>query len=53
VTFFHENLEEDVSRQAWAQHGFDKVLLTGASRRAGRDAAHYKTGARSRGLCFL
>ena len=27
VTFFHENLEEDVPRQAWAKHGFDKVLL--------------------------
>ncbi|EMO8815482.1 23S rRNA (uracil(1939)-C(5))-methyltransferase RlmD [Klebsiella michiganensis] len=26
-TFFHENLEEDVTRQAWAKHGFDKVLL--------------------------
>jgi len=27
VTFFHENLEEDGTRQAWAKHGFDKVLL--------------------------
>ncbi|WP_338581315.1 23S rRNA (uracil(1939)-C(5))-methyltransferase RlmD [Klebsiella oxytoca] len=27
VTFFHEKLEEDVTRQAWAKHGFDKVLL--------------------------
>jgi 23S rRNA (uracil1939-C5)-methyltransferase len=27
VTFFHENLEEDVTRQAWAKHGVDKVLL--------------------------
>ena len=27
VTFFHENLEEDVTRQAWAKPGFDKVLL--------------------------
>lgn len=27
VTYFHENLEEDVTRQAWAKHGFDKVLL--------------------------
>lgn len=27
VTFFHENLEEDATRQAWAKHGFDKVLL--------------------------
>ena len=27
VTFFHENLEDDVTRQSWAKHGFDKVLL--------------------------
>ncbi|QKN80675.1 23S rRNA (uracil(1939)-C(5))-methyltransferase RlmD [Scandinavium goeteborgense] len=27
VTFFHENLEEDVTQQAWAQNGFDKILL--------------------------
>ena len=27
VTFFHENLEEDVTQQPWAQHGFDKILL--------------------------
>lgn len=27
VTFFHENLEEDVTRQPWAKNGFDKVLL--------------------------
>lgn len=27
VTFFHENLEEDVTRQSWAKNGFDKVLL--------------------------
>ena len=27
VTFFHENLEEDVTRQAWAENGFDKILL--------------------------
>jgi len=26
-TFFHENLEEDVPQQPWAQHGFDKILL--------------------------
>ncbi|GHK57046.1 hypothetical protein KPZU09_67820 [Klebsiella pneumoniae] len=36
VTFFHENLEEDVTRQAWAKHGFDKVLLDPA--RAGARA---------------
>lgn len=27
VTFFHENLEKDVTQQPWAQHGFDKILL--------------------------
>ena len=27
VTFWHENLEEDVTRQAWARNGFDKILL--------------------------
>jgi 23S rRNA (uracil-5-)-methyltransferase RumA len=27
VTFFHENLEDDVTLQVWAKHGFDKVLL--------------------------
>lgn len=27
VTFFHENLEEDVTLQPWARNGFDKVLL--------------------------
>ncbi|ENF6040534.1 23S rRNA (uracil(1939)-C(5))-methyltransferase RlmD [Citrobacter amalonaticus] len=27
VTFFHENLEEDVIRQPWAKNGFDKILL--------------------------
>ena len=27
MTFFHENLEEDVTRQPWAKNGFDKVLL--------------------------
>lgn len=27
VTFFHENLEEDVTKQHWASRGFDKVLL--------------------------
>lgn len=25
--FFHHNLEEDVTRQPWAQRGFEKVLL--------------------------
>lgn len=27
VTFFHQNLEEDVTRQPWAAQGFSKVLL--------------------------
>jgi len=27
VTFFHENLEEDVTQQPWAKHGFDKIWL--------------------------
>ncbi len=27
VTFFHENLEDDVTLQSWARQGFDKVLL--------------------------
>jgi len=27
VSFFHENLEDDVSRQPWAQQGFNKILL--------------------------
>lgn len=27
VEFFHQNLEEDVTRQAWAAQGFDKILL--------------------------
>ncbi len=27
VTFFHENLEQDVMRQPWAVGGFDKILL--------------------------
>ncbi|MFC0228607.1 23S rRNA (uracil(1939)-C(5))-methyltransferase RlmD [Serratia aquatilis] len=27
VSFFHENLEDDVERQPWAAQGFDKVML--------------------------
>ncbi|ROP59534.1 23S rRNA (uracil1939-C5)-methyltransferase [Enterobacter sp. BIGb0383] len=27
VTFFHENLEDDVTSQPWAQLGFDKILI--------------------------
>ena len=27
VTFFHENLEDDVTRQPWAAQGFTKILL--------------------------
>lgn len=54
VTFFHENLEEDVTRQAWAKHGFDKVLLDpGARRRGGRYVTYYKISAASGGVCFM
>ncbi|MFE8150431.1 23S rRNA (uracil(1939)-C(5))-methyltransferase RlmD [Brenneria goodwinii] len=27
VTFFHQNLEDDITRQPWAAQGFDKILL--------------------------
>ncbi|AHG21234.1 23S rRNA methyltransferase [Chania multitudinisentens RB-25] len=27
VSFFHQNLEEDVAQQPWAAQGFDKVML--------------------------
>ncbi|NDL61219.1 23S rRNA (uracil(1939)-C(5))-methyltransferase RlmD [Acerihabitans arboris] len=27
VTFFHDNLEEDVAAKSWADRGFDKILL--------------------------
>ncbi|MBJ7223654.1 MULTISPECIES: 23S rRNA (uracil(1939)-C(5))-methyltransferase RlmD [unclassified Brenneria] len=27
VTFFHQNLEDDVAAQPWAAQGFDKILL--------------------------
>ena len=27
VTFFHQNLEEDVTQKPWAKQGFDKILL--------------------------
>ena len=27
LSFFHENLEDDVARQPWAAQGFDKVML--------------------------
>ncbi|MBK0621936.1 23S rRNA (uracil(1939)-C(5))-methyltransferase RlmD [Klebsiella aerogenes] len=40
VTFFHENLEEDVTRQAWAKHGFDKILLDPARAGAPSVMAH-------------
>ncbi|HBY9812720.1 TPA: 23S rRNA (uracil(1939)-C(5))-methyltransferase RlmD [Klebsiella aerogenes] len=40
VTFFHENLEEDVTRQAWAKHGFDKNLLDPARAGAPGVMAH-------------
>jgi hypothetical protein len=47
VTFFHENLEEDVTRQAWAKQGFDKILLDPARRRGGRDAHIIKLAPRA------
>lgn len=40
LTFFHENLEEDVTRQAWAKHGFDKILLDPARAGAPGVMAH-------------
>ena len=40
VTFFHENLEEDVTRQSWAKHGFDKILLDPARAGAPGVMAH-------------
>lgn len=40
VAFFHENLEEDVTRQAWAKHGFDKILLDPARAGAPGVMAH-------------
>jgi 23S rRNA (uracil1939-C5)-methyltransferase len=40
VTFFHENLEEDVTRQVWAKHGFDKILLDPARAGAPGVMAH-------------
>ncbi len=40
VTFFHENLEEDITRQVWAKHGFDKILLDPARAGAPGVMAH-------------
>ncbi|VFS76179.1 23S rRNA (uracil(1939)-C(5))-methyltransferase RlmD [Raoultella planticola] len=54
VTFFHENLEEDVTRQAWAQHGFDKILLDPARAGAPGVMSHIiKLAPASRRLCLL
>ncbi len=54
VTFFHENLEEDVTRQAWAKHGFGKVLLDPARAGAPGVMPHIiKTGTAAGGVCFL
>ncbi len=40
MTFFHENPEEDVTRQARAKHGFDKILLDPARAGAPGVMAH-------------
>jgi 23S rRNA (uracil1939-C5)-methyltransferase len=42
VTFFHENLAEDVTAQPWAKQGFSKVLLDPA--RAGAAGAMAQIG---------
>ena len=49
VTFFHENLEADVTRQPWAARGFDKILLDPA--RAGAPGG-WGPGARVRSLAL-
>lgn len=40
VTFFHENLEADITLQPWAQQGFDKILLDPARAGAAGVLAH-------------
>ncbi|MGA7587492.1 MAG: 23S rRNA (uracil(1939)-C(5))-methyltransferase RlmD [Rouxiella badensis] len=40
VSFYHENLEDDVSRQPWAAQGFNKVLLDPARAGAPGVMAH-------------
>ncbi len=53
VTFFHENLEEDVTRQAGRSTALIKCCWTRPAPAPGRDAAYNKTGTAAGGVCFL
>lgn len=48
VTFFHQNLEDDVTKQSWATQGFDKILLDPARAGAPGVMAHIITLAPTR-----